>query len=82
MESNSLYFGGYLLDSSTAEKKNVISLKKNLIFWHVMPCRSCKTRCFGGTYCLHHQDEKINELETTMALVTAKVVPSSLNLSK
>jgi hypothetical protein len=25
---------------------------------YVMPCCSCKNRCFGGTQCLHHQGDK------------------------
>jgi hypothetical protein len=28
---------------------------KNVIFWNVMPCRSCVNRRFGGTYGLHLQ---------------------------
>jgi hypothetical protein len=28
---------------------------KNDVLWGVIPCGSCKNRCFGGTYCLHHQ---------------------------
>jgi hypothetical protein len=31
---------------------------KNAIIWDVMPWDSCKNRCFGGTYCLHHQGDK------------------------
>jgi hypothetical protein len=31
---------------------------KNAIFWNVTPRGSCKNRCFGGTYRLHHQGEK------------------------
>jgi hypothetical protein len=30
---------------------------KNII-WDVMPCGSCKSLRFGGTYRLHHQVEK------------------------
>jgi hypothetical protein len=22
---------------------------KNAVFWDIMPCGSCKNRCFGGT---------------------------------
>jgi hypothetical protein len=25
-------------------------------FWDVMPCGSCKNRCFGGTWRLHQDD--------------------------
>jgi hypothetical protein len=28
---------------------------KNVIFWDVTPCGSCKNRRFGGTYRLHQQ---------------------------
>jgi hypothetical protein len=31
---------------------------KNVLFWDVMPCGSCKNRRFRGTYHLHHQGEK------------------------
>jgi hypothetical protein len=31
---------------------------ENAVFWDVMPCGSCKSWCFGGTYHLHHQDDK------------------------
>jgi hypothetical protein len=31
---------------------------KNGVFWVVTPCGSCKNQRFGGTYCLHHQDDK------------------------
>jgi hypothetical protein len=31
---------------------------KYAVFWNVTPCGSCKNRCFGGTYRLHHQGDK------------------------
>jgi hypothetical protein len=31
---------------------------KNSVSWYVTQCGSCNSRCFGGTYRLHHQDEK------------------------
>jgi hypothetical protein len=31
---------------------------KNAVTWDTMPCGSCKNRRFGGTYLLHHQDDK------------------------
>jgi hypothetical protein len=40
---------------------------KNGIFWVVTPCGSCKNRCFGGTWRLLHQDDKIGKLGTTQA---------------
>jgi hypothetical protein len=44
-------------------------IMKNAIFWDIMPCSSCKNRCFGGTYRFHYQE-----------LITANIVPSSLIL--
>jgi hypothetical protein len=29
---------------------------RNAIFWDLTSCGSCKNRCFGRTYSLHHQD--------------------------
>jgi hypothetical protein len=41
---------------------------KNIVFWDVGPCRSCKiNRRFGGTYRLHLQGRKIRELGTSMS---------------
>jgi hypothetical protein len=31
---------------------------KNSVSWYVTLCGSCKNRCVGGTYCLHHQGDK------------------------
>jgi hypothetical protein len=31
---------------------------KNAVFWHVIPCGSCKNRSFGGMYSLHHQGDQ------------------------
>jgi hypothetical protein len=39
---------------------------KNAVFWNVMPCGSCKNRCFGGTCHFHHQ----GELATTLAITS------------
>jgi hypothetical protein len=33
-------------------------LMTNAVFWDVILCGSCKNRRFGGTYRLHHQDDK------------------------
>jgi hypothetical protein len=41
---------------------------KNVVFWDVTGCASCKKRRFGGRYRLHQQQ----------LLVTVNVVPSSL----
>jgi hypothetical protein len=31
---------------------------RNAVFWDVMPCGSCKKRCFGGKYrFIHHGDK-------------------------
>jgi hypothetical protein len=35
---------------------------KNVVFWDITPCGLCKSRCFGGTYRLHHQGGK-NKLQ-------------------
>jgi hypothetical protein len=40
---------------------------KNAVFWDVAPCRSCVTRCFGGTYRLHLQGRKIHERGTNVS---------------
>jgi hypothetical protein len=63
---------------------------KNCVSWDVKPCRSCKNRRFGGTWCLHHQGDKNmwtrNNVSLTSnfflrsvrrLLVMANVVPSS-----
>jgi hypothetical protein len=56
---------------------------KNAVFWGVTPCDSCKNRCFGETYRLHHQgdmnrwarDEEVVFLRTVLRLlVTANGV--------
>jgi hypothetical protein len=31
---------------------------KNVVFWDVTPCGSCKNRRFGTTYRLRHQGKK------------------------
>jgi hypothetical protein len=31
---------------------------KNVVFWDVTPCDSCKNRRFGGTWRLHNQGDK------------------------
>jgi hypothetical protein len=41
-------------------------------------CSSSNNGRFGRTYCLHHQGEKIRDLE--MLAVTSNVLPTSLNL--
>jgi hypothetical protein len=35
---------------------NAVPLK-NAVFGDIMPCGSCKNRCFGGTYRLHHHGD-------------------------
>jgi hypothetical protein len=63
---------------------------KNAVFWNVMPCGSCTSRRFGGTYHLHHQDKKNQRARINFGsiyqflrcvlelLVNANGVPSSL----
>jgi hypothetical protein len=31
---------------------------RNVVFWDMKPCGTCKNRRFGGMYRLHRQDEK------------------------
>jgi hypothetical protein len=63
---------------------------KNAVFSDVTPCGSCKNRCFGGTYRLHHQGDKNQKDKNNVSckgqpqlhsvlrlLVTANFVPSS-----
>jgi fatty acid desaturase len=33
-------------------------LLKNVVFWEVTPCGSCRNRRFVGTYRLHHHGDK------------------------
>jgi hypothetical protein len=49
---------------------------KNVFFWDVTPCGSCKNRRFGGTERLHTRYEEILRSERRL-LVTANVVSSS-----
>jgi hypothetical protein len=50
---------------------------KNVVFWTVTPCGSCKNRRIGGTYRAHHQGEK-NQRARCMLVIAN--VPSSLIL--
>jgi hypothetical protein len=43
---------------------------KNVVFWDVMPCGSCKNRSIGGTYRLYITVTQISELETTLAVTS------------
>lgn len=38
--------------------------KKNVVLEDVTRCGSCKKKCFGRTYCLYIQGEKIREIRT------------------
>jgi hypothetical protein len=42
---------------------------KNVVFWDVVPCRSCVKRRFGGMYRLHLQGRKIRERGTSISAV-------------
>jgi hypothetical protein len=58
---------------------------KNAVFLDVTPRGSCENRRFGGICCPHHQGEKIQRVRNNVSsnwqlLVTANVVPNSLNL--
>jgi hypothetical protein len=57
---------------------------KNVVFWKVKPCSSCKNQRFGGTYRLHHHGGVSSKKYDTIflrserrLLVTANVAPSS-----
>jgi hypothetical protein len=41
---------------------------KNVVFWDVVPCCSCKNSGFGGTYRLIHQGDKNRRARTTLAV--------------
>jgi hypothetical protein len=47
------------------------------VFWDVVLCSSSKNKRFGELYRLHHQDEKISGLGTTLTVIS-NVFPSSL----
>jgi hypothetical protein len=47
---------------------------KNVVYWDVTPCGSCKDRRFEGTYRFHHQGGKNRSV---LRLVTVNVGPSS-----
>lgn len=47
----------------------------NVVFWDIMQHGSCKNRCFGGTYRLQYQGEKISELGSM--LITSSMIPPS-----
>jgi hypothetical protein len=50
---------------------------KNVVFWDVTSCDSCKNRRFGGRYWLYHQGDKKRLAKNDILLVTANV-PRSL----
>jgi hypothetical protein len=58
---------------------------KNAVFWDVTPFGCCWNRHFGGTYRLHYQCGKNqqvrNKFNSNQLLDTVKFVPSSLILS-
>jgi hypothetical protein len=43
---------------------------KNVIFLDVTSCGFCKKQCFGETYRLYHQGERICELGTTLTVTS------------
>jgi hypothetical protein len=54
---------------------------KNVLFWDVIPCRSCVNQRFGGTYRFHLQGRKILErgwLQTELSLQSPAHAGSSL----
>jgi hypothetical protein len=42
----------------------------NAVFWDVKPCGSCKNRRLGGTWRLHHLNDKNSVVSSTPILVT------------
>jgi hypothetical protein len=50
---------------------------KNVIVWDVMPCGSCKSRRFGGTYCFHHQGDKNHPSSPILVTLMMEAVRSS-----
>jgi hypothetical protein len=47
---------------------------KNVVFWDVKPCGSCKNGRFGGTNHFHHHGEKNRRARTTLTLLLRSVV--------
>jgi hypothetical protein len=43
---------------------------KNVVYWYVMACGSCKNQCFKRNYSLHHQGEEFSDLGATLAVTT------------
>jgi hypothetical protein len=50
---------------------------KNVAFWDVTPCGSCKIRRFGKTKRLHHQGDKTRLTRNNVRLLVTFNVPSS-----
>jgi hypothetical protein len=61
---------------------NVLSFFKNVIFWDVTPHASCKNRRFGGSYRLHHQDDKNRQARNVSSIcsICCKEIHSWLQL--
>jgi hypothetical protein len=47
-----------------------VVIMKNVVFWDVFPCGSCKNRRFGGAYRLHPQDENNQRAKNTLAIAS------------
>jgi hypothetical protein len=49
-------------------------MMKNVVFWDVTPCGSCKNRLFGGTWRLLHQGDK-NPETSVLTGATQRNIP-------
>jgi hypothetical protein len=64
-------------------RENLKSYKKNVVFWDVTPCVSCKHRRFGRIYRIHHhgaknQRPRNKDNNNWLLLVISNVAPNSL----
>jgi hypothetical protein len=55
---------------------------KNALFWDVKPCGSCRNRRFGGTYRLHHQDEKNRRARNVSGNQLATIILTKSNIKR
>jgi hypothetical protein len=87
VETSNLAYNTHYTNSPHIQKAQYVRFEvftaltmKNVVFWNVTPCGSCKNRRIGGTERLLHQGDKnhfVFLLSARRLLVTASVVPSS-----
>jgi hypothetical protein len=67
LHSDLISYGDEILDDICVTNMDVYCVRfevftavtmKNVVFWDVTPCGSCKNRRFGGTWRLLHQGDK------------------------